>query len=133
MCQMLCCKQSTLNSYLEKMGIQYIGNMGGKGMPDNNYVPAAEQCKRASCKPYILKLKLFREGIKEEKCELCGEYERFGIKIPLEIHHVDCNHFNNNLDNIMILCPTCHSIQPGNSGSNMGKYTSAGAGTGRQL
>ena len=130
---MLCCKQSTLNSYLEKMGIQYIGNMGGKGMPDNNYVPAKEQCKSASCKPYILKLKLFREGIKEEKCELCGESERFGIKIPLEIHHIDCNHFNNNLDNIMILCPTFHSIQPGNSGSNMGKYTSAGAGTGRQL
>lgn len=45
-----------------------------------------------------------------------------GVYLPLELHHKDCNHFNNTLDNLQILCPNCHSIQIGNCGANIGKY-----------
>ena len=31
-CRRLNCKPETLNSYLEKMGIEYKGNMGNKGL-----------------------------------------------------------------------------------------------------
>ena len=31
MCQQLSCKQTTLNSYLEKMGIEYAGQQNKKG------------------------------------------------------------------------------------------------------
>lgn len=39
----------------------------------------------------------------------------------MELHHKNGNHQDNDLDNLMILCPNCHSIQEGNSGANVGK------------
>jgi len=35
MCRELHCKQDTLNNYLAKMGINYEGNMSGKGFTKN--------------------------------------------------------------------------------------------------
>jgi hypothetical protein len=32
-----------------------------------------------------------------------------GRKLVLELHHIDGNHFNNNLDNVQFLCPNCHA------------------------
>ena len=29
--------------------------------------------------------------------------------IPLELHHIDNNHHNNNLSNLQLLCSNCHS------------------------
>ena len=56
---------------------------------------------------------------KEIKCEICGNTEWLGQPIPLELHHVDRNHYNNDLNNVKIICPNCHALQPGNSGANM--------------
>ena len=47
--------------------------------------------------------------LREWKCEKCGIYEWMGSPITLEIHHIDGNRLNNNLDNLQILCPNCHS------------------------
>ena len=52
----------------------------------------------------------FKEKIKERKCESCGLTEWKGEEIPLELHHIDGNHFNNDLDNLQLLCPNCHSL-----------------------
>lgn|SRR3990167_2670619 len=41
------------------------------------------------------------------RCELCGYKEHAEI---LGIHHKDKNHINNNKDNLIILCPMCHSL-----------------------
>lgn len=117
------CKPHTLNSYLEKMGIVYAGNQSGKGIKSNpKYKTAEEYSKSPTAKPYKLLQKLIRDGLREDKCELCGITFWNGVHLPLELHHKDCNHFNNSLDNLMILCPNCHSIQPGNAGANKGKY-----------
>ena len=122
-CRELKCKQDTLNSYLEKMGIVYTGNQSGKGIKtDPKYIPAIEYAQQANAKTYILKQKLIRDGIKECKCEICGLTEWLGQPIPLELHHKNCDHFDNDLNNLQILCPNCHALQPGNSGSNKGKY-----------
>lgn len=118
MCRELKCKPETLNKYLIQMGIDYKGNMGGKGIKtDNKYKTTEEYLKSTCIKSHRLKLKLIRDGIKAGACELCGVSEWMGVKLPLELHHKDGNHYNNNLDNLMILCPNCHSIQPGNSGA----------------
>lgn len=125
-CRQLKCKPETLNSYLAKMGIEYQGNKGLKGLKglnNNQYKTAAEYIKKTCVKSHILKQKLIRDGIKEEKCEICGVSIWHGKKLPLELHHKDGDHFNNNFDNLQILCPNCHSIQKGNSGSNVGKYS----------
>ena len=122
-CRELRCKPETLNSYLDKMGIKYAGNPGGKGIKnDSTYKTAEEYIKNDYVKSHILKAKLIREGIKEPKCEICGLTEWNGKPIPLELHHIDCNHYNNEFDNLQILCPNCHAQQFGNSGANMGYY-----------
>lgn len=57
-----------------------------------------------------LKEKLFILKYKERKCECCGVGEEWqGKPLTLELHHIDGNHNNNNLDNLQILCPNCHS------------------------
>ena len=40
--------------------------------------------------------------LKNECCELCGNEEN------LDIHHIDGNWKNNNLNNLMCLCRSCH-------------------------
>lgn len=118
------CKPETLNNYLALMGIDYKGNQSHKGQQiSTTYKTALEYIESDSViKSHLLKLKLIRDGLKENKCELCGASEWLGIKLPLELHHKDGNHFNNNLDNLEILCPNCHSIQTGNAGANAGRY-----------
>ena len=123
-CRELHCKPDTLNSYLQKMGIEYTGNQGGKGIRvDPKYKTAEEYVKGTCVQSHVLRQKLIRDGIKENKCEICGITTWQGVKIPLELHHIDGNHFNNDFNNLQILCPNCHSIQKGNSGANIGKYT----------
>ena len=119
------CKQETLNSYLAKMGIEYSGNQSHKGQQiQRTYKTAIEYIESGSIvKSYLLKQKLVRDGLKEDKCELCGVSEWLNVKLPLELHHKDGDHFNNDLDNLQILCPNCHSIQEGNAGANTGRYT----------
>ena len=39
------------------------------------------------------------------KCAVCGYEEDIDL---LEIHHIDENHSNNNLNNLIVLCPLCH-------------------------
>lgn len=41
----------------------------------------------------------------EHKCAVCNWNEDERI---LEVHHKDSNHYNNALENLVILCPTCH-------------------------
>lgn len=126
-CRQLKCKPDTLNLYLKKMNIQYTGNQGGKGIKtDNKYKTAIEYSQGSNVKSYVLKQKLVRDGLKEDKCEICGISIWNGVKLPLELHHKDGNHFNNDFSNLQILCPNCHSIQEGNAGSNIGKYSKMG-------
>ena len=54
-----------------------------------------------------IKVKLFQE--RPYKCECCGISEWNGQEIKLQVHHIDGNHNHNTRDNLMILCPNCHS------------------------
>lgn len=54
--------------------------------------------------------RLILEGLKEERCECCGRSEWMGIKIPLELHHINEDHYDNRLENLLILCPNCHAL-----------------------
>lgn len=123
--QQLNCKQETLNSYLKLMGIEYSGQQSKKGQQkgSNKYKPASYYFdNQQPINSHKLKEKLFKDGLKEKKCELCGCSEWLGFDLPLELHHKDNNHLNNAFENLQILCPNCHSIQEGNSGANAGKH-----------
>lgn len=125
-CEQLKCKPTTLNSYLMKMGIAYAGQQSRKCQfkGTNVYRPSQYYTENnISISSYRLKEKLIRDGLKTACCEKCGVSDWLGVKLPLELHHRDGNHHNNTLDNLEILCPNCHSIQEGNSGANIGRYT----------
>ena len=50
-----------------------------------------------------------KEGLKENKCELCGISEWNGKPLVMQLHHIDGNNKNNSLENLQLLCPNCHS------------------------
>lgn len=54
-------------------------------------------------------LKRILQSGKEYKCEICGISEWQNSKIKLQVHHVDGDRTNNDLKNLQILCPNCHS------------------------
>lgn len=56
------------------------------------------------------------------KCARCGWHETnpYTKKIPLEIEHIDGNYMNNNEDNLILLCPNCHSQTATYKGANKG-------------
>lgn len=74
-----------------------------------NEKSAEEYSKSAYVRSSTLFKKLIKEGYKEYRCEKCGNTEWMGKKIPLELHHKDGNHSNNDFSNIEILCPNCHA------------------------
>lgn len=58
-------------------------------------------------------------NLRGRKCECCGLTEWLGEPINLEIHHIDGNHNNNELENIQLLCPNCHSYTDNYCGKNI--------------
>lgn len=104
-------KYDTLVRYLRKLEIPYETNQHREGLPHHeSRVSAMYYIKtNAPIAATILKKKLIEEGIKEKKCERCGNTEWMGEEIPLELHHKDGNHYNNKLENLMVVCSNCHS------------------------
>lgn len=66
----------------------------------------------------------------DSKCCKCGwgEINQTTKKSPLEINHKDGDWKNNSEENIELLCPNCHSLEPTYKALNKGKgrYTVAG-------
>ncbi len=68
---------------------------------------------------YKLKNRLIKEKLKDENCEKCGWSERsIDGRIPLELDHINGVHNDNRLENLRILCPNCHSLEPTHRGKN---------------
>lgn len=63
-----------------------------------------------------LRSKLIEEGYKENKCEECGLGPEWnGKPLSMQLDHIDGNHTNNELENLRILCPNCHTQTPTHS------------------
>ena len=60
-----------------------------------------------------LKNRLYDEGLKERKCELCGQGELwYGKKISLILDHINGINNDNRIENIRIVCPNCNATLP---------------------
>ncbi len=58
-----------------------------------------------------LKLRLFKENLKEKRCEMCKLTDWCGEEICFELDHINNIHSDNSFDNLMIVCPNCHSLK----------------------
>lgn len=64
-----------------------------------------------------IKQRLFKEGLKKELCEKCGQGPDWnGEFLSLQIDHINGDSSDNRLENLRILCPNCHSQTPTFSG-----------------
>lgn len=109
-CATLQMNWKTFRRYAIKFGC-FKTNQSGKGQTKNrpSISIADVLSNKVPYQTFKLKLRLFKEGLKENKCECCGISEWNGKPLNCELHHIDGNNANNNLDNLIILCPNCHS------------------------
>ena len=104
-------KYETLKSYFSKYGIDYKGNPHRTGFGhEESRIPLSKILNNeVTYSTSSLKKRLLETGIKEKKCECCGITNWNNKSLNFELHHIDGNHYNNNLENLQILCPNCHS------------------------
>ena len=53
------------------------------------------------------------------KCEICGNSQWNNQPIALEIHHIDGDSLNNDLNNLQLQCPNCHAQTENYRGKNI--------------
>jgi len=67
-----------------------------------------------------LKERLYRESLKERKCELCGQDEMWqGKKMSLILDHINGINNDNRIENLRIVCPNCNATLPTHGGKNI--------------
>ena len=126
-CRELQCKPATLDGYLKKFGLNYRGNKGSKGKTSSNRKHASQFLHVGSTiKSHRLKLLLLRDELKESSCEQCHGTEWMGKPIPLELHHVNGDPFDNRIENLQILCPNCHALTDNHAGKGRHRGEDAG-------
>lgn len=83
------------------------------GSPSEKRIYCSRACiNKESKKTFVAKYTTVRKKMiirdMVKKCEICGYNESKEI---LGIHHKDRNNKNNELSNLMVLCPNCHSLE----------------------
>lgn len=67
-----------------------------------------------------LKKRLYKEGLKQRKCELCGQDENWnGKKMSLILDHINGVNDDNRLENLRIVCPNCNATLDTHCGRNV--------------
>ena len=107
---------ATLNKYIKLYNLNTSHFSGqtwnkGKSGEETAIIPLEEILKEnTNYRSAYLKDRLIKAGLKEYKCEICGNTGEWqGQPMTLELHHINGNHFDNRLENLQILCLPCHS------------------------
>ena len=96
-------KKHTTKS-IEKMSNHSNRSKFGCGKENPNFIRFGEDFGFNGSHEKWWKRKLLNEI---GKCEDCG----YNIKEILELHHIDKNRSNNTRENLLLLCPNCHTIR----------------------
>lgn len=123
MARELNCSPQTIARFIQKQGIEYEGNQSGKGQTKKRISMTLEEYLTNSIDIQSNKVrnKLLAEGLKEHKCERCGNSVWLEEPIPLELHHKDGNKNHNEISNYELLCPNCHAFTESYRGKNARK------------
>jgi len=92
----------------------------GKKRPEyvKNAVESLHRRQGAKIRGSDIIPRLIRDGVKKHQCEECKQKTWNKQPIALEIHHVDGDAKNNQIENIKLLCPNCHAQTPNYGGRN---------------
>jgi hypothetical protein len=67
----------------------------------------------------LLKERLYKERLKERKCELCEQGEEWmGKKMSLILDHINGIYNDNRIENLRIVCPNCNATLETHAGKN---------------
>lgn len=67
-----------------------------------------------------LKTRLYETGLKERKCEMCGQNEEWnGKHMSLILDHINGIHNDNRIENLRIVCPNCNATLDTHAGKNI--------------
>lgn len=112
---------NTFKTKAKRLGV-YETNQCGKGIPKDTgkKIPLTEILagQHPQYQTNKLRIRLFAEGLKEQKCEECGIVTWNGKSISFELHHSNGNRTDHSLKNLKILCPICHSQTSSFRGKN---------------
>lgn len=104
----------TFRKYAKQLGV-WKPNPAGKGI--SKKVPIGDKKfelldvlagKHPQYGSHKLRVRLIEEGLKEDKCEICGIHEWNSKPLSKHLDHIDGDHHNHELSNLRILCPNCH-------------------------
>lgn len=69
-----------------------------------------------------LKERLLSNNLLKRECGNCHrktiDINGKEIKMPLELHHIDGDRRNNRIENLVLLCPICHTLTTNYRGKN---------------
>lgn len=90
----------------------FLGQTWNKQNYDYSRFKKGQVFKLASALPALTSLRGHR-------CENCNLEKWQNEIIPLEIHHIDGDKLNNELENLQLLCPNCHALTNNWRGKNI--------------
>lgn len=117
-----------VKKYIEEYSLDtkhFTGRAWNKGLKfgSNPRIPLEKILTiNSTYQSFKLKNRLFLARLREPKCEECG-WAKMSTdgRIPLELDHINGDRHDNRIDNLRILCPNCHSLQPTHRGRNRRK------------
>ena len=98
-------QQSVLKQYLDDNNIDYSHFKGHAW--NKQEVPLSNNNDFGVVNKRTIREILLKE--RPHRCEKCKLADWLGEPINLQVHHIDGNSNHNTRDNLMLLCPNCHS------------------------
>ena len=108
-----------MSARIKRMGLDtshFLGRRSSKGRAPANKKTAQEVLVRrppgsTKEKTAVLRRVMLESGV-GHTCSICGILDEWnGVKLTLEVDHVDGDWHNNLIENLRFLCPNCHSQQ----------------------